>query len=293
MVEHLQPDWTITKALDYLSDLYPQDRKSALDALRLAARQARVRITGCRCKWANFDAIEIGEREVIRGIAWVDLAFEVRSSDWAAVQRHSSTMLPLPTMLPPVVAKLLVGKQEAHAPSWWSEFAKSRAAEGWCHLRIYRVDLLSAFPKPDQAANLARFARAVAPPVPASTLSDKRATLPAVCPEPEGTAIEAKRQADTIATPEPQQSAKSPVKPASAVRLCDTENSGSEQIRPRDQKKAETAKRNQEILKEAAQHGLDNKTAAAQKIARSRKMKVPTVYRIITSEARKNNGRNS
>jgi hypothetical protein len=130
MVEHLQPDWTITKALDYLSDLYPQDRKSALDALRLAARQARVRITGCRCKWANFDAIEIGEREVIRGIAWVDLAFEVRSSDWAAVQRHSSTMLPLPTMLPPVVAKLLVGKQEAHAPSWWSEFAKSRAAEG-------------------------------------------------------------------------------------------------------------------------------------------------------------------
>ena len=98
-------------------------------------------------------------------------------------------MPPLPTMLPPVVAKLLVGKQEA----------KSRAAEGWYRLRIYGADVLSAFPKLDLAANLARFARAVAPPVPASTLSDKQATLPAVCPEPEGTAIEAKRQAATIA----------------------------------------------------------------------------------------------
>jgi hypothetical protein len=89
MVEYLQPDWTIRKTLDYLSELY-QDRKSALDVLWLAAREARVRITGCRCKWANFDAIEIGEREVIRDIAWVDLVFEVRGRDWAAVQRRSS-----------------------------------------------------------------------------------------------------------------------------------------------------------------------------------------------------------
>jgi hypothetical protein len=105
---------------------------------------------------------------------------------------------------------------------------------------------------------------------------------PAVCPEPEATAIEGNRRAATIATTEPQQSVTSPAP-----------DSGSEPIRHRDRKKAETAKRNQEILKEAAQHGLANKTAAAQKIARSRRMKAPTVYRIITSEARKNNGRNS
>jgi hypothetical protein len=73
-------------------------------------------------------------------------------------------------MLPPAVAKLLVGKQEAHASS---EFTKSRAAEGWCHLRIYGADVLSAFPKPltpDQAENRARFARLVAPPAPAASV---------------------------------------------------------------------------------------------------------------------------
>jgi hypothetical protein len=166
-VEHPQPDWTITKALSYLSDLYPHGRKSALEALRLAAREARVRITGCRCKWANLDAIDVGERENIRDLAWVDLAFEVRGRDWAAVQRRSSPHFG--RMLPPAVAKLLVAKQEDRAPSWASEFTKSRAAEGWCHLRIYGADVLSAFPKPltpDQAENLARFARLVAPPAP-------------------------------------------------------------------------------------------------------------------------------
>jgi hypothetical protein len=118
-------------------------------------------------------------------------------------------------------------------------------------------------------------------------------TLPAVCPEPEpeGTAIEGNRQAATIAT------SKSPINPVPEPELSsswDPEGSGSEPIRPRDRKKAETAKRYQEILEEASSLGLDNKTAAAQKIARSRKIKAVTVFRIINRElARKNNRQNS
>jgi len=162
-VNHQSHYWTVNETLDYIADLYPQGRRAALNAIRLAAQRGRVRITGCPCKWDNyFRATEVGAREVIRDLDWVDYTFALRGGDWAAVWQESSRYTLSPDVsktLPPALARLLVDKR-SYVPRTPIGSESSQAAGGWCRLQVQRQDVYPAFPLPPNVEeNLRRFVR--------------------------------------------------------------------------------------------------------------------------------------
>ena len=137
---HTKSDWTIKEVLDYLAEQYPGGQKTALHALWRAGREARLTISGCRCKWASHDPLEVGERENIASLALVDLALVWRGGDWAALAPNDEQALRGQER-----TYLVLGKNVHVAPAPLT--GRVLLSKGWCRLRVRPEEIRSAFPK--------------------------------------------------------------------------------------------------------------------------------------------------